>query len=63
MKQSIIRTIRLKGYPRIPNGDYFGYMNFANPVRITKEKRYRVDGRVWIGSIRSNIINISIQNQ
>jgi hypothetical protein len=59
--QSIERTILLKGYPHIPNGNYVGYMNFSNPTKITKENRYVADSRIWIGSIRSNDFQIMIQ--
>lgn len=61
INQSIERTILLKGYPHIPNGNYVGYMNFSNPTKITKENRYVADSRIWIGSIRSNDFQIMIQ--
>lgn len=60
--QSIERTIRLKGYPHIPNGNYVGYMNYSNPTRITKDNRYVSNGRIWIGSIKSNDLEITVQD-
>lgn len=59
--QSIERTIRLKGYPYIPNGNYVSYMNFSNPNNIAKDNRYVADDRIWIGSIRSDNLEIILQ--
>lgn len=59
--QSIERTILLKGYPHIPNGNYVGYINFSNPTNISKENRYVAGGRILIGPIRSNDFQIMIQ--
>lgn len=56
--QTMERTIRLKGYPYIPNGNYVGYINFSNPKNIAKDNRYVADGRIWIGSIRSDNLEI-----
>lgn len=61
--QSMERTIRLKGYPHIPNGNYVGYVHFSNPINIAKDDRYPADGRVWIGSVRSNDLAITIQDE
>ncbi len=58
--QSITRTIRLKGYPFIPNGNYVGYMNYSTPKRIDKDNRIVAGDRIWIGSIRSNEIDINL---
>jgi hypothetical protein len=58
--QSIVRTIRLKGYPFIPKGNYVGYMNYSTPKRIDKENRIIAGDRIWIGDIRSNEIEINI---
>ena len=60
--QSMERIIRLKGYPHIPNGNYVGYINFSNPTNIIKENRYVAGDRIWIGSIRSNDLEIIIQD-
>lgn len=59
--QTIERIITLKGYPHIPQGNYVGYMNFSNPTRISKDKRYISNGRVWIGSVKSSDLEIVIQ--
>jgi len=59
---SIQRTIILKGYPYIPDGNYTSYMYFSSPKLIDKENRYISDGRIWIGRIRSNDIEVEIQN-
>jgi len=61
--QSMERTIRLKGYPHIPNANYVGYMNFSNPINIAKDQRYVTNGRIWIGSIRSNNLEITVQEK
>jgi hypothetical protein len=61
-KQQIERTVRLKGYPYIPEGNYISYLNFANPKKIQKENRYLSNGRIWIGSIKSNDLEIIIQD-
>jgi len=58
---SIERTIQLKGYPSIPDGTYTANMKFASPSNIDKESRYVADGRIWIGSISSNELEITIQ--
>jgi hypothetical protein len=60
-KQSMQRSIRLTGYPHIPNGNYVGYINFENPINIVKEDRHKPDGRIWIGDIRSNDLQINVQ--
>lgn len=58
--QSIERTIQLRGYPHIPEGNYVGYMNFSNPFRIAKTDRYVAGNRIWIGSIRTNDLDIVV---
>lgn len=59
--QNIERTIRLKGYPSIPDGTYTANMNFTSPHNIDKDSRYVAGGRLWIGSIGSNTLDITIQ--
>ena len=56
--QQIERTIRLKGYPRIPVEDYVAYFYFANPKLIYKEDRCLSDGRLWLGDVESSILEI-----
>jgi len=47
------RTVTLKGYPKIPKGQYNCLFRFANPTNIEKESRYKDDARIWIGYIKS----------
>jgi len=58
--ESIEREIELKGYERIPAGNYLCHFNFAGPTNIEKDVRYLADGRYWIGRVNSNTIEISI---
>jgi hypothetical protein len=53
-------TIQLKGYPHIPAGKYTASMNFSNPTGIKKENRFVSDGRIWMGSIKSNDLEIIV---
>lgn len=58
--QSIEREIELKGYERIPEGNYLCSFNYSGPTKIEKENRYTNDGRYWLGAVSSNTIKISI---
>lgn len=49
--ESIIRTITLKGYPRIPQLKYRCYFHFGTPVRIERSERIINNTRIWIGTI------------
>ena len=61
-KQALERTIRLKGYPHIPNGTFSGYMYLENPKYIAKNKRNVSNSRIWIGEIKSNDLKIVVQD-
>jgi hypothetical protein len=58
---SIERTVRLQGYPKIPPGSYNCSFDFANPVQIGKENRTLSDGRIWLGDVESNRIEVVVQ--
>ncbi len=57
---SIQRTVRLKGYPTIPGGTYRCSFEFANPREIEKEHRLISDGRIWLGRVGSNQIEVVV---
>ncbi|MGD8782056.1 MAG: hypothetical protein PVH88_24220 [Ignavibacteria bacterium] len=59
-KQSIERTIQLKGYPHFLNGTYDCNMNFANPKTISKDNRFIDGNRIWIGEIGSDILSLNL---
>lgn len=48
------RTVTLKGYPHIPQGQYSCSFQFANPTKVEKADRCVGDGRIWIGQITSD---------
>lgn len=54
--KSIIRTILLKGYPHLPDGEYYCNFVYNNPVTISKEERMLADGRYWVGPTYSELI-------
>jgi hypothetical protein len=57
--QSIQRMVTLKGYPEIPKGNYTCDFEFAGPP-IQRDQRILTDGRIWMGEISSNGINIIV---
>ena len=59
--QFIERTIYLKGYQFIPNGEYVGSITFSSPKNIMKTDRIKMDGRIWIGSIESDELEIEVK--
>lgn len=59
--QSMERTVTLKGYPQIPNGQYSCTFQFSNPKKIEHEDRYINNARIWIGKIKSNTKTIFVQ--
>ena len=61
-KQSLQRTVILKGYPNIPNGSYSSYFMYTGPKKIGKDSRTLQDGRLWIGEIISNVVEINVKN-
>lgn len=58
--ESIEREVILRGYTRIPTGEYSCYFYYSGPTKIEKKNRYTNDGRYWLGAINSNTIEISI---
>jgi hypothetical protein len=56
---TIQRTVRLKGYPRIPPGHYTCYFEFFNPP-VERENRVMPRGRVWVGSIYSTKLDLEV---
>jgi hypothetical protein len=61
-KQSLQRTVILNGYPNIPIGSYSSYFTYTGPKKIEKDRRTLQDGRMWIGEIISNVVEISVKN-
>lgn len=59
--EKLQRTVLLKGYPPIPVGTYNCDFTFSSPLKIEKNDRYIENGRIWIGKIESETINISVQ--
>jgi len=59
--QSMTRTVRLRGYPRIQPGHYIGEFTLANPVNIDKDARLIDNGRIWIGLRKSSSIDLQIE--
>jgi len=57
--QSINRMITLKGYPHLPDGNYYCSFSFNNPYYIKKEERMLSDGRYWMGPTRSELIGFN----
>ena len=60
--RSIRRYMVIKGYPYIENGSYKCNFTYDSPRWIEKNDRILTDGRIWIGEIESNTINIKIGN-
>jgi len=60
--ESIKRTLTLRGYPKIPPGNYSCYFPYAAPTKIERDRRFKSDGRYWIGWVNSNILPITISD-
>jgi hypothetical protein len=58
--ESINRMIILKGYPYLPEGEYFCNMDFNNPYCISKDERMLSDGRYWIGPTRTELFEFNL---
>ncbi len=56
----IEREIELKGYAKLPAGNYLCQFKYCGPTKIEKEERYLFDGRYWLGEVHTNTIEISI---
>ena len=59
------RTAIIKGFPRIPSGEYRLRFYFASPGYghgaigwITRDQRQLKDGRIWIGQIRVDLTTV-----
>ncbi len=59
INSSIRRTVRLRGYPKIAAGNYRCYFTFANP-QVEREDRSIYGGRIWIGKVNSNTIEVEV---
>ncbi len=60
--QSLTRTVRLRGYPHFPPGEYKIDFYYDGP-RANKEDRYAADGRYWFGGERSNYSFIYLEEE
>lgn len=58
--ESIEREIKLKGYGKIPSGNYLCQFMYSGPTKIEKDDRYLSDGRYWLGEVNSNTIEITV---
>jgi hypothetical protein len=52
---SITRTASLRGYKYFPPGVYACELTY-NSLKLSKDQRILLDGRYWIGPIKSNLI-------
>ncbi len=58
--KSLTRNIALRGYSRLPKGEYHCELTFNNPVNINKKDRLLFDGRYWIGPTKSETIGFNL---
>ena len=58
--EKIERTVFLKGYKHIQAGRYDCSFIFSNPTKIEKNDRHIKNGRIWIGTIKSETKNVSV---
>jgi len=56
----IERTVKLKGYPRMLPGVYRCKLTFDGP-KVRKGDRYLSGGRIWLGDVVSNRIDIEVR--
>jgi hypothetical protein len=56
----IERTVRIKGYPKIKSGKYRCDFKLSSP-HVERESRNLSRGRIWLGSIKSNDIQITVK--
>jgi len=59
--ESISRTVTLRGYSKIAPGIYTCSFTFADPVEVEKGNRYVSGGRVWLGKVESNGVEVTAQ--
>ena len=58
----ITRTIKLKGYPYIPEGTYLIECGYSVPKQgLDKNKRETPQGRYWIGNTRTDTLRVKIE--
>ncbi|UCD38090.1 MAG: hypothetical protein JSW54_00980 [Fidelibacterota bacterium] len=55
-QSSIRRTVTLRGYPPIPEGNYSCWFVYAGPTNIEREARMLSDGRLWLGEVVSDVL-------
>jgi hypothetical protein len=60
--KSATRMITLKGYPRLPAGEYYCKTGFSNPNSILKKDRILGDGRYWIGFRSSELVGFRLDS-
>lgn len=60
--ESLHRTVLLSGYPEVPAGAYRCFFRYSGPGMIPKKDRTLHDGRIWIGEIDSNTMEIVIED-
>ncbi|MCF7740563.1 MAG: hypothetical protein K9N00_02095 [Candidatus Marinimicrobia bacterium] len=58
---SIKREIEIDGYPKMPSGDYIFRGSYSTPfMYLDKTKRIKSNGRIWIGSTRTRVWGVVI---
>jgi len=60
--ESFDRTVVLSGYPEFDNGVYSCQFTYSGLDWILIDERTLSDGRIWIGKVDSNVIEIVIEN-
>jgi hypothetical protein len=60
--ESIDRTVTLSGYPDLDTGPYQGHFTYSGPSKVLKNERVCSNGRIWLGEVDSNTIEIIIEN-
>ena len=58
--KTIERSVTLKGYPIISNGEYNCYFRFSTPIKVEKDDRYIDGSRIWLGNLISNTMAVDI---
>lgn len=60
VSHSMQRTVRLRGYPELPKGNYMCDFTIGSP-KVDKWDRYPSESRIWMGEAESSTLSIQIQ--
>ncbi|MCK4303045.1 MAG: hypothetical protein KAY24_02270 [Candidatus Eisenbacteria sp.] len=58
-RESMTRTVILRGYPRLPAAKYTCYLIYPG-AHVAKEARRLPDGRIWFGHVRSSELTVTL---